>query len=139
MHDAPIAVRDMLAKMIEEHNQAGYRREAEAAKADPLGHKLTKVMEKGMRYRYYSAGKNGRGQTVLFCWSTNPNAAGFYLGWREVYSVPRGKRRHQTVKRDMWLSRRVRRKVMQIAERRAAAFRKARAVSPIDPPLPPQD
>lgn len=90
--------------------------------ADPQKHKLTTLMPSGSRlsYRYYPAGKDGKGRTVRFCWSTERNAAGFYLGWREVISKS-GKG-----KRDMWAARRIKRRLAELAQRRAAAFRDRR-------------
>jgi hypothetical protein len=65
-------------------------------KADPVGHKKTKYFpaDARMSYRFYRE-KNGRGQEVRYCWSTERNLAGYFLCWREV----RGKK---TGKRDMW-------------------------------------
>lgn len=95
-------------------NRMNNDREAEAAKRDPLANKTTRVFDPGVstNYRYWPAGKNGKGQTVRFCWSVNRNAAGFYLGWREVI----GKKQ---TKRDRWLARRVKARCAEIAKRRA--------------------
>src|SRR3990167_5446284 len=57
---------------------------AEAAKADPSGHKLTRVFEAGMNYRYISAEKAGRGRAFLSCWPSHRNVAGSSLGGGEV-------------------------------------------------------
>ncbi|SFE09891.1 hypothetical protein [Methylobacterium sp. 13MFTsu3.1M2] len=35
-------------------------------------------------WRYWSAGKNGHGRAVRFCWSSRANDLGYYVGWREV-------------------------------------------------------
>jgi len=99
---------------------------AEAAKADPSGHKLTRVFEAGMNYRYISAEKDGRGRAVRYCWSSHRNVAGYFLGWREVV----GKKQ---TKRDMWSARRVRRKVADLARTRADRTRILPAVT--DSPL----
>lgn len=127
MQDAPPAVQDMFRKLWQEIEQQNLERETRAAAADPLAHKLSRVMAgpHGLSYRYVPAGRDGRGRQVSFCWSVHRNVAGFYLGWREVVS------RKQT-RRDQWLARRIRRRVMAIAERRAAAFRRRHA-----PPAPP--
>ncbi len=106
---------DILRKVMGDLAKDAMRAEAERAKADPLGHKLTRVMADGLHYRYYAT-TNGRGQEVRFAWSTKRNVAGFYLGWREVVSKTK-------VKRDRWLSRRVKKRVIEIARRRhRAAF-----------------
>jgi hypothetical protein len=70
--------------------------EAERAKENPVKYKKTRVFPANARmsYRFYRE-KNGRGQEVRYCWSTERNAAGYFLCWREV----RGK---QAGKRDMW-------------------------------------
>lgn len=100
---------------VEQHSR---RQIEERAKADPLAFKLSRVFPSGVqpRYRYYDAGKNGRGQAVRFCWSTVPNVAGFFLGWREVIGKKGGKR-------DRWVSRRLRRRVKEIARERWETMR----------------
>jgi hypothetical protein len=105
----------VLMSLWQEVQQGVNRRESERAKADPLSHKNTRVFDAGVSasYRYYPAPKNGKGQKVWFCWSTHRNAAGFFLGWRETY------RKNGTVKRDKWLSRRVKTRCKEIAKRRA--------------------
>lgn len=104
--------RDLILSFNEMNND----REAEAAKRDPLAHKLTRVFDAGVStsYRYYGGKKNGKGQRVLFCYSVHRNTAGFFLGWREVHM------KNGTVKRDRWVSRRVKARCMEIARRRAA-------------------
>lgn len=101
--------------LILSFNRMNNDREAEAAKRDPLGNKTTRVFDKGVStsYRYYGGKRNGKGQRVLFCYSVHRNAAGFFLGWREVWMV------NGTVKRDRWVSRRVKARCIEIAKRRA--------------------
>lgn len=101
--------------LILSFNRMNNDRQAEAAKRDPLSNKLCRVFDPGVStsYRYYTAPKNGKGQRVLFCWSSHRNAAGFFLGWREVYM------KNGTVKRDRWLARRVKSRCAEIARRRA--------------------
>lgn len=100
----------VLASLWQEVEQAGRRKIEEQAKADPLAFKLSRVYPSGVhpRYRYYGELTNGRGQRVRFCWATVPNVAGFFLGWREVIGKRGGKR-------DRWVSRRLRRRVKEIA------------------------
>jgi len=104
-----------LMHLWQEVQQASMRRHTEKAKADPLANKNSRVFDSGVsaNYRYYQAPKNGKGQIVRFCWSVHRNTAGFFLGWRETY------RKNGTVKRDMWLSRRVKTRCIEIAARRA--------------------
>ena len=105
------AIRDLLRSF----NRMNNDHEAEAAKRDPLANKNSRVFDAGVStgYRYYGGKKNGKGQRVMFCYSVHRNTAGFFLGWREKY------RKNGTVKRDRWVSRRVKARCMEIARRRA--------------------
>lgn len=85
---------------------------------DPQDHKFSRYFDKA-NYVYVSAGKDGHGRLVHFCYSTNRNVAGFFLGWREVISDTK-------VKRDGWYARRVRNAAAQLAKRRAEAFKAIR-------------
>lgn len=118
-----------LARIVGDVNRSLTAAEANRAKADPKAHKLTRVMEgkHGLSYRYQTAGTDGRGRRVLFCWSVHRNAAGYFLGWREVYSKPRGKRGAYTVKRDRWVARKAKWRARDVAVRRAESFREAMA------------
>jgi hypothetical protein len=89
-------------------------REAAAAKADPAKHKLSRVFNDS-RYRFYDAGRNGRGQVVRFCYSSHRNVAGYFLGWREI----EGKKQ---TKRDQWTARKTRTAVVDIARNRYNKF-----------------
>ncbi len=101
--------------LLHSFDQMNMEREQKAAKADPIKHKLSRVFDQGVSaaYRYYGGKKNGKGQRVLFCYSVHRNTAGFFLGWREVYM------KNGTVKRDRWVSRRVKARCIEIAQRRA--------------------
>ena len=101
-------------ELIQSFERMNNDREAAAAKADPLAHKLTRVFEPGVstNYRYWGPVKNGKGQRVRFCWSSHRNAAGFFLGWRETWM------KNGTVKRDQWASRRVKARVADLARSR---------------------
>ena len=91
--------------------------EARAAKADPAKHKLTRVFDAGVStsYRYWDAGIDGRGRAVIFCWACHRNAAGYFLGWREVSSK-------QQTKRDMWVARKTKAACQEVARRRQNAW-----------------
>ncbi len=106
-----------IQEMLRSFEQMNREREAAAAKRNPLKLKTTRVFDAGVstNYRYWPAPKNGKGQKVWFCWSSHKNAAGFYLGWREVHM------KNGTVKRDRWLARRVKNRVAAIAKRRSDA------------------
>ena len=100
--------------LIVNFNRMNNDREAEAAKRNPLANKTTRVFDPGVstNYRYWGPVKNGKGQKVRFCWSSHRNAAGFFLGWREVHM------KNGTVKRDRWLSRRVKTRCADVARSR---------------------
>ena len=101
-------------------NIEGTRQKQEKAEiaADPQAHKLTRMMADGKsaNYRYMGA-TNGRGQAVWFCWSTQRNAAGYFLGWRETY-LKRKKKDGTYAKRDQWTARKAKKRVMELAQRR---------------------
>ena len=103
------------------------RRESEfaRAKAEPARYKLTKVWERGKNctYRHYSGGQDDRGWSVNFCWSTSRNAAGYFLGWREVLAPPTSKSKTRW-KRNQWVARKSRRRAEELALRRATKFAK---------------
>ena len=100
-------VEAMLGKMIAEWEQESLRAEEKRIKADPLAHKLTTIFPRGdSGYLFWEV--KSRGRRYRYCYSTKRNVAGFYLGWREVLGKKNGKR-------DMWLSRRVRKAVAAIA------------------------
>ena len=104
----------VLMSLWQEVVQAGNRRQAEQAKADPLTHKTTRVFDAGVsaNYRYWGPVKNGKGQKVRFCWACHRNAAGFFLGWRETWM------KNGTIKRDRWYSRKVKARAADVAKRR---------------------
>lgn len=60
-------------------------------KADPKGNKDTVVFDAGkMRYTYYE--RKVRGETVRWCYTRYPNAAGYYLSFIEVVRKMNGAR-----------------------------------------------
>lgn len=107
--------------LILSFNRMNNEREAASAKADPLANKTTRLFDPGVSasYRYYGGKRNGNGQRVLFCYSVHRNAAGFFLGWRETYM------KNGNVKRDRWVSRRVKARCIDIAKRRAETMAEA--------------
>lgn len=121
LQEAPKPVQDMFRRMWLEMEFDATKRRIAAAKADPLGNKLTTQFEgKPLSWHYTANLKDGRGRRVRFCWSCHRNAAGFFLGWREVWNGKTGKR-------DQWVSRRARKAVAEIARRRTAAFKAKRS------------
>lgn len=86
------------------------------ARIDVRSTGTTKTFPTGkMSYRYVSAGTDGRGHSVWFCWSCHRNTDGFFLSWREVRSAKGGRR-------DRWASRRVKKKARALAVRRRDAY-----------------
>lgn len=68
--------------------------------ADPAKHKLTREFPAGARlnWRFWQV-KGKRAPRVRYCYSTERNLAGYFLGWREVWDAKRGQGR-----RDMWIA-----------------------------------
>lgn len=117
MKHASKEVYQMFAGLVADFHRTELLREKSNAQADPLAHKKSRVFVGKTNYRYYSGGRNKKGQSVNFCYSTGRNVAGFFLGWRETV------RKNGSVKRDMWLSRRVRKRCVEVAKRRSEAFK----------------
>jgi hypothetical protein len=65
---------------------------ADAARADPEKHKCTRIFPGSTRFSYWEA-KDRRGSRVRFCYSAERNAAGYFMGWREVETAKAVKRR----------------------------------------------
>lgn len=109
---------NILGDLWREVAAAGRAATFSKAKADPQAHKLTKIMDEGKSasWRYWSAAPDGLGRQVRFCWSCNRNAAGYFLGWREVVS------KNGTIKRDRFLSRKLKHRVREIAAARRDAW-----------------
>lgn len=105
-------LRGLFAERLAHIQRMDYEAEERRAKADPLAHKYTRVTT-NTSYRHYRAGRNGKNQDVRYCYATHRNVAGFFLGWRETI------RRDGIVKRDQWVSRRVKQRVVEICQRRA--------------------
>jgi hypothetical protein len=77
-------VHEVLDDLWREVVVAQQRMELREIAKDPAAHRDTTLMgERGLRYRYWT-GKNPRKQTVNFCYSTTPNAAGYFLAWQET-------------------------------------------------------
>jgi hypothetical protein len=80
------ALPNELQEMIAEQFAMAQERQLAAIKADPVSHKKTTLFDGPVRCRYYAAGTDGRGREVRFCYTTTRNAAGYFLGFREVRS-----------------------------------------------------
>lgn len=116
----PRDISDLMNSMWADIQRDANHREEQRAKADPRANRFSKVFE-NTSYRYVYAGRNGKNQSVWYCWSCHRNVAGYFLGWRET------RRRNNTVKRDQWTARRKKIAVREIAEARAERFRLALA------------
>ena len=84
-------LRDFFAE-IERDRQ---RLELRKINADPEKHRDTMLMgDSGLRYRFFEI-KTGRVSRARFAYSMTPNAAGYYLTWRETIKSDRtGKREY---------------------------------------------
>lgn len=118
--EASKRLNQLLGPLFMEMERDRNKAEEVRAKADPLAHKKTRVMA-NTGYRYWNAGRDGRGSLVLFCWSSHRNVAGFFLGWRQTQY------RNGKIKRDMWVSRRRRKRCIEIASVRRDKFRERHA------------
>lgn len=118
------AANKLISEIWGEIQQMDRERAVARAKADPKTNKLTRVFDGEMRWRYFDAGKDGRGWNVRFCWSTTRNAAGYFLGWRELLP-PKWSRAKFDMKRDQWIARKARHrcktKALQRLERHQSA------------------
>jgi hypothetical protein len=126
LDSAPPEIQKLMISMWADIQRGDHERQITRAKADPVGNKLTRAFDGGARmsWRYYNAGKDGRGRKVYFCWSTERNAAGYFLGWRQVTN------KDGSGKRDMWTANRTRNRVKETAKNRTNAFREKRQAEP---------
>lgn len=87
------AVTARLNEMFRDMLAANVQAEERAAKADPIKHKLTLVFPSGSKKNWrYIATIRTRGRTTRYCWSVHRNVAGYFLGWREVWTGKTGRR-----------------------------------------------
>lgn len=82
-----------LNQILAEFHQDMLRVEADRIKEDPAAHRDTTVFEGPMRWRYFVLKRAARPE-LRFCWSTTPNAAGYYLTWQETRTKKGGKREY---------------------------------------------
>lgn len=111
-----------IAELLHDMERASRERIARLAEADPAKHKKARVFPRGVpaSYRYFLAGKDGKGREVRFCYSVHRNVAGYFLGWREVVG------KTQT-KRDGWLANRTKRRLIERGRARSQAFKAKRS------------
>lgn len=105
-----------LAELVGEIQRAADARAIAEAEADPQAHKLSPRFAKSARYRYWHAGRDGRGREVRFCWSTGRNIAGYFLTWREVIGKQGGRR-------DQFSAKKSRKGARALAGKRREAWR----------------
>ena len=86
----------LLAKVWADLERDRRDREFEAAKADPIKHAMSRVMDGHNGYTFWPVSLSPRSkrvrERVTICSATNPNAAGNYLIWREVETYRRSGR-----------------------------------------------
>jgi hypothetical protein len=118
----PREIQNLLLEMQVE----GSERRRKAVLADPAKHKKTLEFPEGARlnWRYWEV-KGKRFPKVRYCYSTERNLAGYFLGWRETIN------RDGSGKRDMWLANKRRTAVRDAAQKRRDAHqsRVGKAVS----------
>lgn len=115
---------EMIADLWAEIQQGQLSEAVAKAKADPEANKLTRAFDGEMRWRYFDAGTDGRGWKVRFCWSTTRNAAGYFLGWREIEPAE-GSKAKFAMKRDQWIARKARHRCKTKALQRTEKLRAA--------------
>jgi hypothetical protein len=81
--DAKTPTGRMLRNMWSDIQKANDEAAVKDAKANPEKYKLSRLIADGKpaSYTFYRAQAKGR---VLWCWSTHPNIAGYYLSWRQA-------------------------------------------------------
>lgn len=88
MVELPAPFQRMLLEMEVDRLQS----RLEAIKADPVRFKTTLQWEDGEpRWRYFEGGIDRRGVRRRFCWTTNRNAAGYFLSFVEVWDSKKGR------------------------------------------------
>jgi hypothetical protein len=110
------AAEALISRMWSDMVREDRRREHEAAKAAPLEHKDSRLFAPDVSPHYHYFSIKGRGRETRYCYSVNRNVAGFYLGWREVVTKTE-------IRRDMWSSRRVKQRLIDLARKRVQAHR----------------
>lgn len=108
-----VEVERVLGELLHDVSQASMRRVSAEAKTNPRKHKFTTVFEKPLSYRY-GGYVLSRGKKISYCWSCHRNVAGFFLGWREISYG-------NTVKRDNFTARRVKKRLKELQLRRMKA------------------
>lgn len=110
-----------LQPILREIEENRLKKEELTARSAPRANRLSRVFRGPIRYRYYRAGKDGRGRKVIYCYSTVRNVSGYYLTWREV----EGK---TETKRDQYSASKLRYKASARAAERAKKFLAAHGV-----------
>jgi len=121
----PKEISDLMLEMEIDSRQ----RQRRAVLADPTKHKLTLLFPENSRMnsRYYKVEKAGFPH-VRYCYSTERNLAGYFLGWRETIG------KDGSGKRDQWVASKRRLTVHDKARDRAAAHNRRVKPKPVKPP-----
>lgn len=98
--------------------------ERKAIARDPDAHKLTTIMASGDGLKdivhWWTgllAAKSRPSRAVAYCWTAKRNAAGYFLGWREVHEPG------ASVKRDGWTARRQKKALVALQMGRGTALK----------------
>jgi hypothetical protein len=115
------AIEKRLEGLFGEIDQAQLQAELREIRKDPKAHRLTRIAKPGKRftYRYLRGGTDRQGRTVRFCWAVHPNAAGYWLAWKETIDENRNG------ERVAWTAHRQKKQARAFCERWAAEVRQA--------------
>jgi len=81
-----------LRALFEDFERERQAVELAAIAKDPKAHRDTKLFgPRGLRYTYFQV-KTGKTSAVRFCYATTPNAAGYWLTWKETVTKKTGVR-----------------------------------------------
>lgn len=88
------AANKMLNRIWSDIQRASERRVADEARADPKKHRDCKIIADGKSkaFTYFESKTARRGQITRWCYAKNPNVAGYYLSWIEVWKGSDGAR-----------------------------------------------
>jgi hypothetical protein len=117
-----------IERMMLEMQVEGLERQRAAVLADPLKHKLTLHFPEGARlnWLYFKVAKSAWPE-VRYCYSTERNLAGYFLGWRETIN------RDGSGKRDQWVASKRRKTVADKARSRSTAHNRRVKAKPVKP------
>jgi hypothetical protein len=120
--------RNNINKVLAQHSENIIEKAMDAelkrVKANPEANRLTLIFENGTNYRYFRTERNKGGPEVRFCWTTKRNAAGYFLAFREIIY------KKGTSERDQLVADKVKRRLIELSQRRASEFKLTGTVTP---------